>query len=150
MPGTRRSVERAAEGRPTLAAVLSFEPFRVDVPGEVLDDLRDRLRRTRFPNQVDGAGWDQGTDLSYLQELVAYWADEFDWRAAEARINAFPQVTTTVDGQRIHLVVVGAIGEASQLFQKGRVPLRPRQRHIPASICAATSRRAGMRTSRYS
>ena len=84
--------------------MLSFEPFRVDVPDEVLTDLRDRLRRTRFPNQVDGAGWDQGTELSYLRELVAYWADEFDWRAAEARINAFPQVTTTVDGQRIHLI----------------------------------------------
>jgi pimeloyl-ACP methyl ester carboxylesterase len=84
--------------------VPSFEPFRVDVPDEVLDDLRDRLRRTRFPNQVEGAGWDQGTELSYLRELVTYWADEFDWRSVEARINAWPQLTTTVDGQRLHLV----------------------------------------------
>ncbi len=84
--------------------MTSFEPFRVDVPDEVLTDLRDRLRRTRFPNAVDGTGWEQGTDLGYLQELVTYWIDEFDWRAQEARLNAFEQVTTSVDGQRIHLI----------------------------------------------
>ena len=84
--------------------MLSFEPFTVDVSDEVLDDLRDRLRRTRFPNAVDDIGWEQGTDLAYLRELVAYWADGFDWRAAEARINEWPQVTTRVDGQRIHLI----------------------------------------------
>lgn len=84
--------------------MLSFEPFRVEVPDEVLVDLGDRLRRTRFPNAVDGAGWEQGTDLAYLQELVGYWADGFDWRAQEARINAFDQVTTAGDGQRIHLI----------------------------------------------
>ncbi len=84
--------------------MLSFEPFTVHVPDEVLDDLRDRLRRTRFPNAIDGIGWEQGTDLAYLQELVAYWTDGFDWRAQEARINAFDQLTTEVDGQRIHLV----------------------------------------------
>jgi microsomal epoxide hydrolase len=84
--------------------VLSFEPFRVDVADEVLGDLRDRLRRTRFPNAIDGIGWEQGTDLVYLQELVAYWADEFDWRAAEARINRWPQLTTTYRHQRIHLI----------------------------------------------
>ena len=84
--------------------VISFEPFRVDVPDDVLDDLRDRLRRTRFPNAVDGVGWEQGTDLAYLQELVRYWADRFDWRAQEERVNAFDQLTTDVDGQRIHLI----------------------------------------------
>lgn len=82
----------------------AFEPFRVDVADAVLDDLRDRLRRTRFPDAVDGVGWDQGTDLSFLEELVRYWADEFDWRAQEARINRFEQVTTSIDGQRFHLV----------------------------------------------
>jgi len=84
--------------------MATFEPFRVDVPDEVLTDLRDRLRRTRFPNAVDGMGWDAGTDLAYLEELVAYWADQFDWRAQEARLNAFEQATTTIDGQRIHLI----------------------------------------------
>jgi epoxide hydrolase len=85
-------------------AVPTFEPFRVHVADDVLDDLRDRLRRTRFPNAVEGAGWDQGTELGYLRELVRYWADEFDWRAQEARINGFEQSTTTIDEQRIHLV----------------------------------------------
>jgi pimeloyl-ACP methyl ester carboxylesterase len=86
--------------------VTTFEPFRVDVPDEVLVDLRDRLRRTRFPNALEDTGWEQGTDLHYLRQLVAYWIDEFDWRAQEARLNAFEQRTTTVDGQRLHLLHV--------------------------------------------
>ncbi|HQV58867.1 MAG TPA: epoxide hydrolase, partial [Ilumatobacteraceae bacterium] len=84
--------------------MVEFEPFRVDVSDQVLADLRDRLRRTRFPNAIDGAGWEPGADLTYVRALVDYWADEFDWRAQEARINTFEQVTTTVDGQRIHLI----------------------------------------------
>ena len=66
-------------------------PFRIDVPDAVLDDLRERLARTRWPAQLDDAGWDYGTELTYLQELCAYWEHEFDWRAAEARLNAWPQ-----------------------------------------------------------
>ena len=81
-----------------------IEPFRVDVPDAVLDDLRTRLAQTRLPNQVDGVGWEQGTELGYLQELLAYWRDEYDWRAAEARINAFDQYVTELEGQRIHFV----------------------------------------------
>jgi len=80
------------------------EPFAVDVPDEVLDDLHERLARTRVPNQVDGAGWSQGTELGYLQDLLAYWRDEFDWRAQEARLNAFDQYRTEIEGQRIHFV----------------------------------------------
>ena len=81
-----------------------MERFRVDVPDDALDDLRARLVRTRLPNQVDGAGWDQGTELGYLEELLAYWRDEFDWRAQEARLNAFDQYVTEIEGQRIHFV----------------------------------------------
>jgi epoxide hydrolase len=84
--------------------VPTFEPFRVDVPDAVLSDLRDRLRRARFPNATDGAGWEAGTDLAYLQDLVRYWADGFDWREQESRLNAFTQCTTTIERQRIHLV----------------------------------------------
>jgi len=83
---------------------MEVTSFRVEVPDAVLDDLRDRLARTRLPNQVDGAGWTQGTERSYLVELLAYWRDAFDWRAQEARINAFDQYVTEVDGQRIHFV----------------------------------------------
>ena len=85
-------------------ADLSIVPFRVEIADEVLDDLRARLDRTRLPNQVAGVGWDQGTELGFLDDLVAYWRDGFDWRAAEARINAFDQFVTAVDGQRLHFV----------------------------------------------
>jgi len=81
-----------------------IEPFRVDVLDDVLDDLHARLARTPLPNQVDGAGWDQGTELGYLQDLLAYWRDEFDWRAQEARLNEFDQYVTELEGQRVHFV----------------------------------------------
>jgi microsomal epoxide hydrolase len=84
--------------------VTTFTPYRVDVADADLHDLRDRLRRTRFPNTITGSGWDAGTDLDYLRELVTYWIDGFDWRAQEARINAFEQFTTTIDDQNIHFV----------------------------------------------
>ncbi len=84
--------------------MLTFEPHRVDVPDAVLADLRDRLRRTRYPNAIEGAGWEPGTELSYLRQLVDHWIDGFDWRAQEARLNAHDQCTTTVDGQRIHMI----------------------------------------------
>jgi epoxide hydrolase len=84
----------------------AIEPFRVDVPDAVLADLRERIGRTRFPNQVAGAGWDAGTELTYLQQLLAYWRDEFDWRAVESRLNSLGQSVTEVDGQRIHFLHV--------------------------------------------
>jgi hypothetical protein len=65
------------------------EPFRIDVADEVLDDLRARLRQTRWPDQVPGIGWRQGTELNWLQRRVSYWADKFDWRVWERRLNAF-------------------------------------------------------------
>ncbi|GMU77355.1 MAG: microsomal epoxide hydrolase [Acidimicrobiia bacterium] len=79
-------------------------PFTVDVPQAVLDDLHERLARTRFPEQIPGAGWDYGTELAYLRELVAYWRDIFDWRAQEARLNAFDQFTATIDGANVHFI----------------------------------------------
>src|SRR5215204_2767576 len=64
--------------------------FTIAVPDEVLDDLRSRLELTRF-TQPSAEAWGAGVDPAYLRSLVAYWADEFDWRAAEARLNAYPQ-----------------------------------------------------------
>lgn len=81
-----------------------IEPFRVDVPDAVLVDLRERIRRTRWPDQIRGTGWDYGTDLDYLRELCDYWAHRFDWREVEARLNSWPNATTVVDGQRIHFI----------------------------------------------
>ncbi|HEY3696477.1 epoxide hydrolase family protein [Phenylobacterium sp.] len=77
-------------------------PFRIETPEAVLSDLRERLGRTRFPDQLNDAGWDYGADLHYVKELCDYWRDRFDWRAAEARFNAFPQFVTEIDGERLH------------------------------------------------
>ncbi len=83
-----------------------IERFRIAVPDAVLDDLHERLARTRFPNEIEGIGWDQGTPLAYLEELVAYWRDRYDWRAHEARLNAYDNFLTEIDGQRIHFMHV--------------------------------------------
>ncbi|GAA4984575.1 epoxide hydrolase [Yinghuangia aomiensis] len=80
------------------------QPFRIDVPDAVLDDLRDRLARTRWPEPVPGTGWDAGTDTEYLRELCAYWRDGYDWRVHEAALNAHPNHVTEIDSQRIHFV----------------------------------------------
>ena len=82
------------------------EPFRIGIPQEDLDDLGDRLARTRWPDQLPGVGWDYGIALDYVQDLAEYWRTGYDWRAQEQRLNAFPQFTTTVDGQRVHFLHV--------------------------------------------
>jgi microsomal epoxide hydrolase len=79
-------------------------PFSLHVPQADLDDLRDRLARTRWLDEFPGSGWTYGTSRSYLQELCRYWREDFDWRACEATLNSFGQVVMDVDGQRIHAV----------------------------------------------
>jgi pimeloyl-ACP methyl ester carboxylesterase len=69
------------------------EQFRIHVADEILDDLRARLRHTRWPDEIPGIGWKQGTELHWLQRLVSYWANDFDWRAWEQRLNALNQFT---------------------------------------------------------
>lgn len=81
-------------------------PFRIDVPAADLDELRERLVRTRWPDQLPGVGWSYGVDKEYLRELVDYWATDYDWRAHELRLNRVPQFTTEIDGQRIHYLHV--------------------------------------------
>lgn len=81
-----------------------IQPFTVSVPDAVLTDLRHRLERTRWPDQLPDAAWEYGTDLVYLRDLCAYWADGYDWRAAERRFNAWPNATTEVDGQQVHFI----------------------------------------------
>ena len=80
-----------------------MKPFSIAVSDEDLDDLRARLRRTRWPKHV-WAGWDYGTDPVYLRELVDYWLERFDWRLQERRLNAFPQFLAEVDGLRLHFI----------------------------------------------
>ncbi|MGN6221834.1 MAG: epoxide hydrolase family protein [Microbacterium sp.] len=85
-------------------------PYRIDIPQAALDDLHDRLTRTRWPFAVPGRDdrndFSRGIPLIYLRELAGYWRDEFDWRAQEQALNALPQFTTVVDGQTFHVVHV--------------------------------------------
>lgn len=83
-----------------------IRPFRIQIPQSDVDDLRRRLTDTRWPGEVAGVGWTRGVPLDYLKGLAEYWATGFDWRAQEARLNSFPQATTTIDGQEIHFIHV--------------------------------------------
>jgi pimeloyl-ACP methyl ester carboxylesterase len=89
-----------------VADVTEIRPFQVAIPQADLEDLTGRLGRTRWPDELPGIGWSRGVPLGYLKELAAYWADGYDWRAQEARLNQFPQHTTTIDGQTIHFLHV--------------------------------------------
>ena len=80
------------------------EAYRIHVPDEVLKDLKARLRNTRWPDQLEGTGWDYGTDTKYLRELVTYWEKDFDWRAQEKQLNAFHHYRANIDGLRIHFI----------------------------------------------
>jgi pimeloyl-ACP methyl ester carboxylesterase len=79
-------------------------PFTIAVADEVLEDLRTRLRSTRWPEAAPGAPWEQGTDLTFLQALVRTWAEDFDWRGQERRLNVYPHFTTEIEGIRVHFV----------------------------------------------
>ena len=81
-------------------------PFRIDIPQADLDDLRERLARTRWPAELPGTGWEAGVPLDYLKDLAAYWRAGYDWRAHEAQLNEFPQFTTVIDDQEVHFVHV--------------------------------------------
>ena len=83
---------------------LAVEDFRIAIPQSALDDLHERLVRTRLPEQIPDAGWDYGMELGYLTELLAYWRDEYDWRRAEARLNAFDHFLTEIDDTRVHFL----------------------------------------------
>lgn len=84
----------------------AIEKFEIRVSDEQLEDLRERLARTRWPDQIPGSGWDYGTDLAYLQELCEYWREKFDWRAQEALLNRHDHFRTRIDGQPLHFLHV--------------------------------------------
>ena len=86
--------------------------FNLRVPDAAIADLRERLARTRFPDQTPGEAWAYGTDVGYLQELVEYWRSVFDWRAEEARLNAFPQYKVPHSGIDLHFLHVPGKGPA--------------------------------------
>lgn len=90
-----------------------IKPFSVQVPQQVLDDLKLRLSLTRWPDQLEGAGWDYGTDLSYLKELTDYWQHTFDWRKVEDEINSYPNFMADIEGQELHFMHVKGKGKRS-------------------------------------
>jgi microsomal epoxide hydrolase len=109
-PGIPVRSERASgpaakpPGAEELIEPFAIHPFEVRVEDSVLDDLRGRLARTRFPDQIEGTGWDYGIPTDYLRELVEYWRDEYDWRTQEARLNELEHFRTRIDDQSIHFI----------------------------------------------
>jgi pimeloyl-ACP methyl ester carboxylesterase len=85
-------------------------PFRIDVPQYVLDDLHHRLANTRWPDEIEDAGWGYGANREYLQQLAAYWQQDYDWRAQEAKLNEFAQFTAEVDELNIHFLHIEGKG----------------------------------------
>src|SRR5215203_456878 len=79
-------------------------PFKIQVPDSVLRDLKSRLERARFADEFPDAGWDYGTNLNYIQSLMTYWRDRYDWRAQERRLNRFSQFKTNIGGLDIHFI----------------------------------------------
>jgi pimeloyl-ACP methyl ester carboxylesterase len=88
------------------AGDLAIQPFHVDVPQRELDDLQERLARTCWPDELPDVGWSHGVPLGYVREVVDYWRTGYDWRAYEAKVNSYPQFTTTIDGQTVHFLHV--------------------------------------------
>ena len=100
-----------------MATPTDLIPFTIDVPQADLNDLRQRLSRTRFPQDLPGVDWSQGTPTAALREYVAAWRDEFDWRTVEARFNRYPQFITAIDGQRIHFLHIRSeVADATPLL----------------------------------
>ncbi len=81
-------------------------PFRINIPQTQLDDLRDRLARTRWPSEIPDVDWARGVPGDYLRGLAGHWRDSYDWRKHETQLNELPQFTTTIDGQNIHFIHV--------------------------------------------
>lgn len=94
---------------PNHAESASIEPFQVHVSDDELADLNRRLDATRWGSDALGTPWEDGTDPTFMRGLVAYWRAQFDWRAAEREMNAFPQFHATIDGQRIHFLRIPGI-----------------------------------------
>jgi pimeloyl-ACP methyl ester carboxylesterase len=88
------------------------QPFTLTVPEDAIADLRERLARTRYPDQAPGEAWAYGTDVGYLQQLVEYWRTAFDWRTEEARLNGFPHYKVSLRGIDLHFLHVPGKGPA--------------------------------------
>ena len=83
---------------------MAVQPYKIEIPDSVLDELKSRLERTRWPDELPGTGWDYGSNLDYVKELVEYWRTKFDWHAQEKLINSFSHFKSEVDGLNIHFI----------------------------------------------
>ncbi|MFD1832779.1 epoxide hydrolase family protein [Streptomyces desertarenae] len=83
-----------------------MRPFRIEIPQSAIEDLHRRIDATRWPAEIPGVGWDRGVPVGYLKELTEYWRHRYDWRAAEAELNRYPQFITTIDGTDVHFLHV--------------------------------------------
>ena len=83
---------------------MAVQPYKIEIPDSVLDDLKSRLERTRWPDELPDTGWDYGSNLDYVKELVEYWRTKFDWHAQEKLINSFSHFKSKVDGLNIHFI----------------------------------------------
>ena len=135
-----------------------LQPFQIEVPETDLRDLGERLARTRWPESETVGDWSQGVPLVYLKELCDYWAEQYDWRATESRLNALPQFRTVIDGLGIHFLHVrsphpdalplgsrtaGPDRSSSSSRSSGLSPTRPRTaaiRPTPSMSCARRCR----------
>jgi pimeloyl-ACP methyl ester carboxylesterase len=93
-----------------VSSTVTVEPFTIAVEQDVLDDLRHRIRRTRWPARPPLPGWDHGADVDYLRDLLTTWANGFDWRAQERRLNQLPHFRSRIDGTRVHFVHLQGAG----------------------------------------
>jgi pimeloyl-ACP methyl ester carboxylesterase len=84
---------------------VDINPFTVDIPKDEVDDLVNRVKNTRWPNDLT-SDWSRGVPTTYARDLAAYWAQTYDWPAQQSRLNTFPQFTTSIDGQTFHFVHV--------------------------------------------
>lgn len=91
---------------------MQIEPFQIAVPDADIDELRRRIRATRWAPATPSPAWQQGADSAWLRELAQYWAERFDWREAERKLNRLPQFLAEVEGQRVHFVHRRGVGPA--------------------------------------
>lgn len=90
-----------------------IKPFTADVSQQVLDDLKQRLNLTRWPDEIIASDWNYGANLSYMKELIAYWRDTFDWRKVENEINTYPNFIADIDGHQVHFMHIKGKGKQS-------------------------------------
>jgi len=90
-----------------------IQPFKINIPQNILDDLKSRIRNTRWTDEITGSGWTYGVNLEYMKELTDYWLNKFDWRKTEEEINSYPNFIADIDGYKIHFLHVKVKGQKS-------------------------------------